>query len=133
MLRVKIPRLGTAGILSKIFPVPVQESKEQEEKKLACHISTSEGLVSFKAVHSGKHEAAGARDDEDSGKVEDLCRGVDELYRPGREPYSTPVCARNERAKHGNLLPVCCRKESGKGRKSPENSARKPLIPMKSM
>src|SRR5690349_7159953 len=30
-------------------------------------------------------------------------------------------------------LPVCCRKESGKGRKSPENSARKPLNPMKSL
>jgi len=29
-------------------------------------------------------------------------------------------------------LPVCCRKESGKGRKSPENAARKILIPMKS-
>jgi len=37
---------------------------------------------------------------------------------------------------HGTLstlLPVCCRKESGKGRKSPENSARKPLNPMKSI
>jgi hypothetical protein len=29
------------------------------------------------------------------------------------------------------LLPVCCRKEAGKRRKSPENSARKPLNPMK--
>jgi hypothetical protein len=39
----------------------------------------------------------------------------------------------NKPAKTGTLLPVCCRKESGKGRKSPENSARKPLNPMKSI
>jgi hypothetical protein len=31
------------------------------------------------------------------------------------------------------LLPVCCRKEAGKGRKSPENSARKPLNLMESI
>jgi len=31
------------------------------------------------------------------------------------------------------LLPVCCRKESGKGRKSPEDSACKPLNLMKSI
>ena len=35
--------------------------------------------------------------------------------------------------KRSTLLPVCCRKVSGKGRKSPENSARKILNPMKSM
>ena len=35
--------------------------------------------------------------------------------------------------KGSRLLPVCCRKEYGKGRKSPENLARKPLNPMKSI
>jgi hypothetical protein len=35
--------------------------------------------------------------------------------------------------KRSTLLPVCCRKESGKGRKSPGISARKMLIPMKSI
>jgi hypothetical protein len=39
----------------------------------------------------------------------------------------------NKPAEMSTPLPVCCRKESGKGRKSPENSARKILIPMKSM
>jgi hypothetical protein len=39
----------------------------------------------------------------------------------------------NKPAKTGTLLPICCRKEPGKVRKSPENAARKPLNPMKSM